>query len=497
MAAPDQVIIFGASGDLTSRKLIPALLNNHLSGSLERPIQVIGVARASKTHEQWRAELQEALPPNLREAWASFASQVYYVRADATEHGELRELSSILDRLLAQAGGSPETCGRLFYLALGPNLFGPVVTALCEVDLLACDPDERVAWRRVVIEKPFGVDLESARALNHTLLAHLREDQLYRIDHYLGKETVQNLLSFRFQNAIFEPLWNREQIESVEISVCETVAMEGGRGGYYDKSGALRDMVQNHLLQVLALVAMEAPSTLTAKDVRNEKVKVFQALRRFSTHEVERRVIRAQYVQGPGRERDYREESGVAPDSDTETYVAIRAAIDNWRWSGVPFLLRTGKALNQRFTQVVLNFHVPPVDLLNGPLPDGVCALRPNALTLRIQPDEGVSWSFLVKEPGAGMVMRQADLGFRYADLGIPTIPDAYQRLLLDAIEGNATLFLRGDEVEAAWSFVDAIREGWTKGDVPLFTYPAGSRGPDDADRLFVGCEGIWSRGPA
>ncbi|MEM6930462.1 MAG: glucose-6-phosphate dehydrogenase, partial [Myxococcota bacterium] len=339
-------------------------------------------------------------------------------------------------------------------------------------------------------------DLASAKVLNQRLLTHLREDQLYRIDHYLGKETVQNILSFRFQNAIFEPLWSRENIESVEISVCETVAMEGERGKYYDRAGALRDMVQNHLLQVLALVAMEAPGSLAADEVRNEKVKVFKALRTFTTNEVEKYVTRAQYVQGPGRARDYLEEPGVAPDSDTETYVAIRAAIDNWRWSGVPFLIRTGKAMDKRFTQVVLNFHTPPVDLLNGPLPEGVCALRPNALTLRIQPDEGVNWSFLVKQPGAGMVMRQANLGFSYQDLGVPNIPDAYQRLLLDAIEGNATLFLRGDEVEAAWTFVDAIRDGWTRGNVPVRTYPAGSRGPSEADMLFVGCEGIWSRGP-
>ncbi|MEN0065083.1 MAG: glucose-6-phosphate dehydrogenase [Myxococcota bacterium] len=496
MATPDQVIIFGASGDLTSRKLIPALLNNHIAGALKRPIQVIGVARSTKTHEQWRQEMGEALAPELREAYASFSSQLYWVRANAADSNDLHELGEFLDRLTEEAGGTPDQAGRLFYLALGPNLFGRVVSALSSQNLIDSEPGATDGWRRVVVEKPFGTDLPSAQALNRTLLQHLREDQLFRIDHYLGKETVQNILSFRFQNAIFEPLWNRQHIESVEISVCEKVAMEGERGAYYDKAGALRDMVQNHLLQVLALVAMEAPGTLSADDVRNEKTKVFRALRRFTANEVKNRVIRAQYIQGPGRERDYREEPGVDPESQTETYVAIRAAIDNWRWSEVPFLLRTGKALEKRFTQIVLNFRTPPVDLLNGPLPEGVCALRPNALTLRIQPDEGVSWSFLVKEPGAGMVMRQADLGFRYADLGVPKIPDAYQRLLLDALEGNATLFLRGDEVEAAWSFVDAIHAGWAEGNAPIWTYPAGGRGPDEADALFVGCEGIWSRGP-
>jgi len=496
MAMLDQIIIFGASGDLTSRKLIPALLNNCRSGALERRIQVIGVARSAKTHEQWRQEIGDALPAELREPFEGFASDLYWVRADASDNQQLIELRSSLDRLSRDAGVSAERCGRLFYLALGPSLFAPTVHALCAADMLSSDPDDAVGFRRVVIEKPFGTNLASARALNRALLARLREDQLFRIDHYLGKETVQNLLSFRFQNAIFEPLWNREHIESVEISVCETVAMEGGRGGYYDKSGAMRDMVQNHVLQILALIAMAAPSTLGADDVRNEKVKVFRALRRFTPNEVAKNVVRGQYVQGPGRERDYRDEPGVASDSMTESFVAIRSSIDNWRWSGVPFLLRTGKALDGRFTQVVLNFRTPPVDLLNGPLPEGVCGLRPNALTLRIQPDEGVGWAFLVKEPGAGMIMRQAELGFRYSDLGVPTIPDSYQRLLLDALEGNATLFLRGDEVEAAWSFVDAIRAGWDETDLPLHRYAAGGRGPEEADRLFVGCEGIWSGGP-
>ncbi len=489
MAVPDQVVIFGASGDLTSRKLVPALLRSFTLGGLPRPIQVVGVSRSEHTSEAWRTALAESLPASQRADFEAFAPNLHWVRADASDRGQLHDLHARLDDLLREAGGHPDRSGRLFYLALAPSLFGPVVAALASENLLASPPGSRDGWRRVVIEKPFGTDLPTARALNRQLLTFLREDQLFRIDHYLGKETVQNILSFRFQNAIFEPLWNRQHLESVEISVCETVAMEGRRGAYYDKAGALRDMVQNHLLQVLALVAMEAPGSLRAEDVRNEKVKVFRALRTFTPEEVARNVVRAQF-------QGYREAPGVDPASKTETWVAIRAAIDNWRWSGVPFLLRTGKAMHKRFTEVVLNFRTPPVDLLNGPLPGDVCPLRPNALRIRIQPHEGVVWSFLVKEPGVGMNMRLAELGFDYADLGVAEIPDAYERLLCDALEGTPTLFLRGDEVEAAWTFVDAIRAGWEATDAPVLTYPVGSTGPEEADALFHGCEGTWSYGP-
>ncbi len=484
MVRPDQLIIFGASGDLTARKLIPALLHNFVAGALPRPIQVIGVSRSERTSEAWREGLRSSLPPALAEAFVDFAPRLHWVRADVAQRAQLQHLHEVLDRL---AGPEPDTVGRLYYLALAPQLFGPVVACLDAEGMLTCAPDAQQGWRRVVVEKPFGTDLPSARALNQELLSYLREDQLFRIDHYLGKETVQNLLSFRFQNTIFEPLWTRQHVESVEISVCETVAMEGRRGAYY--------MVQDHRLQILARIAMEPPGSLQADDVRNEKVKVFRALRQIPAEQIARDVVRAQYAAGPARDRGYLEEEGVAPGSETETYVAIRAAIDTWRWSGVPFLLRTGKALHKRFTEVVLNFRTPPIDL-SGPAPTDACPLRPNTLRLRIQPHEGVVWSFLVKEPGAGMEMRMAELGFDYADLGVSQIPDAYQRLLLDALEGTSTLFLRGDEVEAAWSFIDTIRAGWEATDAPIHTYPAGSPGPEPADALFHGCEGSWSYGP-
>jgi len=496
MSVPTQLVIFGASGDLAQRKLVPALLGNVAEGALSQGLQVVGVSRSERTSEGWRTRLDPHIPSELRSTWHGFRDQLHWVSCDPTRPGAVAQLKIALDGLIAQAGGHPVRSGRLFYLALAPALFGPVVQALSDEGMLACPPDSAEGWRRVVVEKPFGKDLASAKALNQALLSHLREDQLFRIDHYLGKETVQNILALRFQNAIFEPLWNRQHVESVEISVCETVGMEGRRGAYYDTAGALRDMVQNHLLQVLALVAMEAPGALRADAIRNEKVKVLQALRPFSAQRVQSDVVRAQYAAGPARDRGYLVEPGVAQGSTTETFVAMRALVDNWRWSGVPFLLRTGKALPKRFSEVVLRFRTPPVDLLNGPLPEDTCALRPNDLRLLIQPVEAMRWSFLVKQPGPGMVMRPAELGFDYASMGEGPTPPAYQRLLLDALEGNATLFIRGDEVEAAWSFVDGIREGWHATGAPVHQYPAGSRGPEAADSLFRGCEGTWSAGP-
>ena len=468
-----QIVIFGASGDLTARKLVPALLGSFAEGAFPGPVQVVGVARRPK--QDWRAELTPWIPEGLLGAWHEFAPHVHYRQADAAVPADLARLHVELEALSAGAG-------RLFYLALKPALFAPTVGALRGAGLL-----DGPGWRRCVVEKPFGRDLSGAQALNVGLREHLAEDQLFRIDHYLGKETVQNILAFRFQNAVFEPLWNREHVESVEISVCETVGMEGGRAGYYDQSGAIRDMVQNHLLQLLALVAMEAPSSMAADAVRNEKVKVLQSLRRFTPERVATNVVRAQYA-------GYLDEPGVAEGSKTETYVAIRAAIHNWRWNGVPFLLRTGKCLSKRYSEIILNFRVPPVDLLGGPVDGEVCRLRPNRLRLLIQPTEGFRLSFLVKHPGTGSMMRQEELGFDYSSMGAPTAP-AYQRLLLDAVKGDPTLFIRGDETEAAWSFVDSIRDHWE--DAPVATYARGSMGPVEADELFRGCEGTWGTGVA
>ncbi len=486
MQHPVQVVIFGASGDLTARKLIPALVQNARRGAFAQPVQIIGVARRHKTSAQWRDELFEWLDDDQKAVWPAFAPNVFYTTADASKADTFDELKDDLDEL---ADDFAATCGRLFYLALAPRLFVPTVAALSAHGMLESDPLLEAAWRRVVVEKPFGTDLGTAQWLNIVLGKYLREDQLYRIDHYLGKETVQNLLGFRFANAIWEPLWTREHVESVEISVCESVAV-GTRAGYYDKAGALRDMVQNHVMQLLALVAMEAPTSMDPEAVRGEKVKVLKALVPFATPEAAwRDVVRGQYD-------GYHDEPGVAADSTTETYVAVRAAIHNWRWNGVPFLLRSGKSLSRRYSEIIVRFRVPPADLFSGPLPADVCRLRPNEMVIRIQPDEGIRMRFLVKQPGPGAVFRQASLGFDYDDIFTQSSPQAYERLLLDAIEGNPTLFIRGDEAEAAWRFCDSIRAGWDAEGAPApHRYEAGSMGPDAAFELMRGCEGTWGTG--
>ncbi|MSQ83608.1 MAG: glucose-6-phosphate dehydrogenase [Myxococcales bacterium] len=490
---PCQIVIFGATGDLTARKLIPAVVDNARLQAFPMPVQVIGVARTAQDTETFRNQLQAWLNPEQRAVWAEFAPNIHYFSIGSGTPQDYADLKQELEDL---AGPAAPECGRLFYLALAPALFAPTVEKLAAHSMLVDDQLRVDAWRRVVIEKPFGTDLGTAQWLNLTLRKYLREDQIYRIDHYLGKETVQNLLSFRFQNAIFEPLWNRQHIESVEISVCETLGMESGRAGYYDTSGALRDMVANHMLQLLCLTAMEAPGSLDADSVRGEKFKVLSALESFrDSQDVWDNVVRGQYVSTPNL-KGYSEEQGVPPRSQTETYVAIRARIHNWRWNGVPFFLRTGKRLNRRFSEIVVHFRVPPVDLFSGPLAADVCRLRPNSLTLKIQPQEGMQLSFLVKQPGAKPIMRQATLGFDYKDLFAGDTTPAYQRLLLDATMGQATLFIRGDEAEAAWRFCDSVRAGWQDPEAPPpFTYPAGSDGPLQAADLFRGCEGTWSAG--
>ena len=369
---------------------------------------------------------------------------------------------------------------------------------------------EMPAFRRIVIEKPFGHDLASAKALNSQLHGLLREDQIHRIDHYLGKETVQNLLGFRFHNAIFEPLWNRHHVELVQITVAEDIGVELGRAGYYDTTGALRDMLQNHMLQVLSLVAMEPPVSLDPEAIRDQKVNVLRALHAPDPSEVATNSVRARYAAGLVNGvavRGYLDEDGVPTGSGTETYVAIRAAIDTWRWHGVPFLLRHGKRLGKRFTEVKVQFRMPPLQLFNRPegmapndfrkaLHDGsLCQIRPNVLTLSIQPREAITLGFGVKRPGAEMVMAPAQMAFDYRDAFDAPSAAAYERLLLDAIRGDATLFLRADEIEASWRFADEVLSGWAQGHTPLVEYPAGSWGPDAADDLFHGCEGGWSRG--
>jgi glucose-6-phosphate 1-dehydrogenase len=487
MGAPVQIIILGASGDLTARKLVPALAG--LAGRNEpaEGFQLVGMARRPFSDSEFRTELQALQPPEGQAEFAAFAQRVHYQSGDVTRIEDALALAARLDAL---SGGAQ--AGRLFYFSLAPGLFRPAVDNLARAGLLAAGANG--PWRRVVLEKPFGRDLATARALNQHLLGLLREEQIYRIDHYLGKETVQNLFAFRFNNTVFEPVWNRRHVELVQITVAESIGVEPGRMGYYDTAGALSDMVQNHMLQVLAMTAMEPPSSLDPEEVRGQKVALLKSLRFHDGLSV-----RGRYQAGDldGRAVPGYLDEGAPAGSSTETFVAMRAEIQNWRWSGVPFLLRHGKRLAKHFTEVKVQFRTPPIELsevhaLAGP----ACRLRPNVLTISIQPREALTLSFSVKEPGNGMSMVPAQLAFDYRDRFGPATTPAYQRLLLDAILGDPTLFLRADEVEACWRFTDAVRGSWSApGGPPLLDYAPGGWGPPEADGLFQGCEGGWSHG--
>jgi glucose-6-phosphate 1-dehydrogenase len=471
------VIIFGASGDLTRRKLIPALFNNYRKGRLKDDIQIVGTSRREMTHEQFRHQLRSGItdlagmecPPD---DWESFSQLIWYIPGDAQELGAYNRLDSFV------AGLESGPANRLYYLATSPSLFPVTVERLGEAGMAS----EESAWRRIVIEKPFGNDLASAAALNRVIHHAFQEHQVFRIDHYLGKETAQNILYFRFLNTIFEPIWNRNTISHVQITVAETVDV-GHRAGYYDEAGVLRDMFQNHLLQLLTLVAMEPPAKFNADSIRNEKVKVLQAIRPVSSAD----TIRAQY-------EGYCEAEGVAEGSQTATYTALKLHIDNWRWQGVPFYLRSGKALPSKVSEIVIEFKEPPHVLF--PLAEGY-RLTPNVLSLCIQPDEGIHLRFETKVPDSPHDTRSVDMDFHYADsFGDVLLPDAYERLLLDALVGDASLFTRSDEIESAWEIIDPIQRGWDeKGDPAVLGYEPGSWGPKEAE-LFIESDGfVWRLG--
>jgi glucose-6-phosphate 1-dehydrogenase len=473
-----QVVILGASGDLTARKLVPAVYAAQCQHLFPGRCQLVGVARRPWDDAFFRQHLTTSMPKMEAcsyDSWEAFMGQTSYVQTHLETAQDYAELGRRLDAL---AGGPAH---RVFYLAVKPDLFLPSVENLHKAGLL----DQSGGLnRRVVVEKPFGTDLASARTLNAALLKLLGEDQLYRIDHYLGKETVQNILVFRFRNAMFEPLWNQKYVELVQITVAENIGMEGGRGGYYDTSGAISDILQNHVLQLLALVAMEPPSRLDPKAIRDEKVKVLQDLRLpTDMPDAGKIIVRGQY-------NGYRDEAGVAKDSTTETYIAARAYIDNWRWGGVPFLLRTGKHLPARFTSISVQFRMPPHTLFGS---WSECHLRPNTLTLRIQPNEGIDLSFEAKEPGAGITIKPAKLAMDYGDYFHKPSPEAYQRLLQDVVTGDQSLFLRSDEVEESWRWADSLRAAMQA--TPIHPYEPKSWGPAVANDLFGECEGRWARG--
>jgi len=469
------VVIFGASGDLAARKLVPALAALAEQGLMPAAYRVLGVGRAALDDAAFRAKLAVEAPG----VSAEFLARFHFLSLDTSEpaaYDALRQRLADFNQVEPACG-----CNVLFYLAVPPTLFQPILAGIAAAGLN--QPPCASTWRRIVFEKPFGHDLASARALNATVHRFFREEQVYRIDHYLGKETVQNMLVARFANTVFEPVWNRSHVSHVTITAAETLGVER-RGSYYDAAGALRDMVQNHLLQLLAFTAMESPATRDARAIRGESLKVFQSLQPVDAAAMARAVVRGQYAAGDGMP-GYREELGVPRDSATETFVALRAQVDNWRWAGVPFFIRTGKRLAARVTEVVLHFHPVPHALFgqSARLPDA------NRLVIRIQPDEGIQLRFGMKTPGAGFQVQPVDMDFHYADLGAVRLPDAYERLLLDCMNGDPSLFLHAEAVEATWGYIDPILAVWRERPeaCPLHGYAAGSWGPTAAEALVPG----------
>jgi len=479
------LVIFGASGDLTKRKLIPALYELHTQNLLPEKFAVLGVSRTALTDAAFRENMKEFLPdPSIaKKDIDAFLEHLYYQALSTADATEYPVLKARLESLSAEIS-IPENY--IFYLSTPPNLYPIIPKSLAQVGL----NDATNGFRRIIIEKPFGTDLESAQTLNLDLLNYFGEDQLYRIDHYLGKETVQNMLVTRFANGIFEPIWNRNFIHHVEITNAETLGIED-RGGYYDHAGAMRDMVQNHLMQIVGLVAMEPPVVIEANAIRNETLKVFQSLRPISEQDVPKNVIRGQYI-GSNHAKEpikaYREEHGVDPLSKTETYLAMKFYIDNFRWAGVPFYIRTGKKLPARVTEVVIHFKNTPHHLFGTP---GISDATNSQLVLRIQPDEGILLKIGMKVPGAGFNVQTVNLNFHYNELSDVYLPSAYGRLLLDCMQGDATLYSRGDAVEKAWEFVQPILNAWKNNpEIPVYGYPAGTWGPEVVDDLME--EGQW-----
>ncbi|MEM9409480.1 MAG: glucose-6-phosphate dehydrogenase [Planctomycetota bacterium] len=483
-------VIFGASGDLTRRKLIPAVFDLFKSNHLPENFAILGVSRSSLSDQDFRdkAFLKNELMDLSGEEQSTidqFASQLFYQPIDtsnAEDYGKVKER-------LVQLGKEHQTGENfIFYLSTPPSLYETIPAYLATHGLNQSEN----GWRRLVIEKPFGYDRESARNLNLSIRQHFDENQIYRIDHYLGKETVQNMLVTRFANGVFEPLWNHNYVHHVEITSAENIGV-GSRGGYYDKSGALRDMLQNHLMQVVAHVAMEPPIAPDAEAIRNEKIKLFRSLRQIEERDVMKYAIRGQYMASMmegEKVKGYRDEEGVPEDSKTETFAAIKFFIDNWRWSNVPFYVRTGKRLPTKVTEVTITFKSPPHTLFNRV---NSVAKSNNQLVIRIQPDEGLLLNFGMKIPGDGFRVKNVGMDFHYSDLAEEEVPKAYARLLLDCMKGDATLYAHGDSVEYAWEFVEPILNAWSYDpEIPVYGYPAGSWGPMVADEMIEPEDLTW-----
>ena len=474
------IVIFGGTGDLAQRKLIPALYNLRRKRRVDNEVNVVGFARAQHDDGSYRDLLREGARDlggldATPEEWAGFADCMHYVCGDLGDAASFEALG----RKLTEVEG-PDGANRLFYFAIAPSLHQKAAEGLRDAGLTT----EESGWRRVIIEKPFGKDEESARALNRALHNVFREDQTFRIDHYLGKETVQNLLVLRFGNAIFEPLWNRNYVDNVQVTVSEAVDVEG-RAGYYDASGVVRDMIQNHLMQLMCLVAMEPPESLAPESVRDRKGDLLRAVRRWNPEEFREHAVRAQY-------EGYRDEPGVAPGSVTPTYAALRLYVDNWRWQGVPFYLRSGKAMEAKVSEIIIQFKSPPLAMFERL---GGKGFAPNILSICVQPDEGVHLQIDSKAVDAGFITHPVDLNFHYKDelrLG-QELPEAYERLLEDAMEGDASLFIRADQIEEAWNIVDPLLKCWESPEsVPPETYEQGTWGPSGSARLLREDGFLW-----
>lgn len=481
MAETTSIVIFGASGDLTQRKLVPALYQLYLKDRLPESFLVVGNSRTEYSHDEWRDIQREAVAEHAEESfdqsrWESFAGNLWYVPGDASEK---EGMQTVLD-FLTETEKEGDQANRLYYLSVAPKLYVPIVENLGALEMARDSADY---WRRVVIEKPFGTDLESAQKLNNKTHEVFDESQVYRIDHYLGKETAQNIIFLRFANAIFEPIWNRNYIDNIQITAIESVEV-GHRAAYYDNTGVLRDMFQNHLLQLMSLIAMEPPASMDADAHRNEKVKLLQSIRPIDPFD----TVAAQY-------NGYPDTEGVAPESRTPTYAAMKLNVDNWRWQGVPFYLRSGKALNRKLTEIVVVFRQPPHRMFNNHHNER--DFPANALSICVQPDEGIHLSFEAKVPDSPRDTQSVDLEFHYRDsfTGSP-IPEAYERLLLDALVGDASLFTRSDGIEAAWRLMDPIIQLWEADEMPqLAHYEPGSWGPREADELLAGEGRSWVAG--